>query len=215
MKPSTLILLAFGALGGGTLAAWLSLADGNEPAPVPELAAAAEAGEVPEVPPELERTERRPVALDERRPLPETAEPPAAATEEPAETGQERQRRLRLAERERTEAAEIRRRATIVANELALPTGSEERLAEVFLAERQKLGAARDAYRAAPRTPDSRAEFRSAIAAVGDWRNGELEARFGPELARKVVNASDRSWGLEDTPAGEPPTAPPKPADGE
>ncbi len=133
-------------------------------------------------------------ALEEEPPAPVTPGEPAGIP-----PGRDREReRLKheaAAAREKRVQDEVHRRATLVADELGLPTGSEQKIARVFLAERDKLAAVREEYRQGVRTGNSRKLFREGLTEVRDWRNAELQTLFGEDVARKVAKAADRSWG--------------------
>lgn len=215
MKPPLFIFAAVLGFAGGFLGAQLALPGApSAPArpPVPELwpggGIAGGSAELAAIEHELDGQSfplrqvegRDPRA--ERAPEEEPAEPTAPATPEerveaPTVMEQERDRLKHEAAvaRKKRVRDEVHRRATLVADELGLPTGSEQKIAEIYLAERDKLAAVREEYRNGVRTGDSRRLFRQRLTEVSDWRNAELQTRFGVDVAKKVAKASDRSWG--------------------
>jgi hypothetical protein len=87
---------------------------------------------------------------------------------------------------------EIHRRSTDIANRLSLATGSELRIAEIFLEELDRVEVVREEYRARGGGPDSRKEFREQLGEVRKWRNGELDRVFGVEVAGRIRGIEDR-----------------------
>lgn len=226
MKPIVLILAAACGLAGGYLGA--QLATSNDSAEVPEALRPVDVGggadrvgdpggdpgdfevlrrELEDLRFRLSQVEGRgqresvPVELEEEVPEEVVAIPtPEERTKILTVLEQERERQKHEAAvaREKRAQDEIHRRASLVADKLALPTGSEQQIAGVFLEERDKLAAAREAYRGADQGPDSRRLYRESLVEVRDWRNGQLEVLFGTEVAMKVTKAADRSWGKGD-----------------
>ena len=203
MKPPVLILVALlgiaGALLGLTHLAGLTdsaeTLDPLTPGPDPATASG---------------TARQPGGIaaersDARHPVP-GAEAPPASHREPTPEERARIFQALAAENERhlqgqalarfeKQQQEFKRRATIIADRLSLPAGSADKLASLFVAERDKIAAIREEFHAAGRSAQSREALRTSVREVSTWRDKELTLLFGAEVAADIAKFEDHVEG--------------------
>ncbi len=108
---------------------------------------------------------------------------PAEALAAAALSKQEQQREQQRIRAE-LQAAEFLRQATRIANELKLPTGSEQRIASIFIAEQEQVALVREQFRGLG--PEVRQAYQDALAATRTKRDEELARYFGHELAKSI-----------------------------
>lgn len=128
---------------------------------------------------------------------PPTAEE-AAPTEAEAATQQgleERNKRRaqaqRLARNEKQDR-EFQRKAERIANQLNLPSGSADKIAELYRAERNEIDALRTEFLSTAPSPASRQAMNNGLNDLRSWRDGQLALIFGSDLADNISHFEER-----------------------
>lgn len=143
-----------------------------------------------------------------RTALPTEDQPAEAAspTSRPLPTADERARILTVMSEEQERLAhekelarakklqeEVERRASEIADELSLPTGSEIKIASIYLEERTRVEALMETQRESGRSKKNREVFNQQLLAVREWRNNELTALFGVHAAKTLSRVGDKA----------------------
>jgi len=140
---------------------------------------------------------RESVPDDEAEAAPREVVTPAIAERERIlgvlEQENERKRHERDLARATKVEGEIQRRSGRIADELGLASGSDLKIATVFLEEREKIETLRDTYRSAERDESSRRMLRDGMAEIRDWRVAQFTTLFGQEGAESIANFGDKA----------------------
>lgn len=98
-----------------------------------------------------------------------------------------------LAERRASFEQMIRARAVRIADEVGLGTGAEERIAQVYLDEQDRIDAIRAAYAAGPPSREARTKLREDLRGLKSWRHERFSELFGASAAEAIAAFKDQA----------------------
>jgi hypothetical protein len=143
---------------------------------------------------ELEQPSSREAVLSQEEPAPSSSETtgPIPSADERAkiltvmqQLEDERRHEKELARAEKQQA-EFLRRATRLSEQLALPAGSEQRIASILAGEDERVGAVREQFQGLGKSQENRQAFKEALQATRTWRDEELSLSFGPQVVEQL-----------------------------